>query len=65
VDKVAKYGIATLVAGGALAAAAKLGLLKGLWVFIIAAKKFIIIGFVALVAFLKKLFRRGGNSAGN
>ena len=28
VDKVAKYGIATLVAGGALAAAAKLGFLK-------------------------------------
>ena len=43
VDKVAKYGIATLVAGGALAAAAKFGLLKGLWIFILAAKKFIII----------------------
>ncbi len=64
VDKVAKYGIATLVAGGALAAAAKLGLLKGLWVLILAAKKFIIIGIVALVAFFKKMFKRGGSSPG-
>jgi uncharacterized membrane-anchored protein len=62
VDKVAKYGIATLVAGGALAAAAKLGLLKGLWVFILAAKKFIIIAIVAIAAFFKKLFKRGGGS---
>jgi len=62
VDKVAKYGIATLVAGGALAAAAKLGLLKGLWVFILAAKKFIIIGVIAVVAFFKKLFKREGGS---
>ena len=62
VDKVATYGIATLVAGGALAAAAKLGLLKGLWVFILAAKKFVIIAIVAVVAFFKKLFKRGGSS---
>ncbi|HEU6447967.1 MAG TPA: DUF2167 domain-containing protein [Verrucomicrobiae bacterium] len=60
VDKVAKYGIATLVAGGALAAAAKLGLLKGLWVFVLAAKKFIIIGIAAIAAFFRKLFKRGG-----
>ena len=64
VDKVAKYGIATLVAGGALAAAAKLGLLKGLWVFIIAAKKFIIIAVVAVAAFFKRLFGRRGGSPG-
>ena len=64
VDKVAKYGIAALVAGGALAAAAKLGLLKGLWVFILAAKKFVIIAIVAIVAFFKKLFKRGGGSPG-
>jgi uncharacterized membrane-anchored protein len=62
VDKVAKYGIATLVAGGVLAGAAKLGLLKGLWVFILAAKKFIIIGVIAVVAFFKKLFKRGGGT---
>lgn len=64
VDKVAKYGIATLVAGGALAAAAKLGLLKGLWVALIALKKFVIIGVLAVVAFFKKLFNRSGNSSG-
>jgi uncharacterized membrane-anchored protein len=64
VDKVAKYGIATLVAGGALAAAAKLGLLKGLWVAIIALKKFIIIGVIAVVAFFKKMFKRSGGSPG-
>jgi uncharacterized membrane-anchored protein len=62
VDKVAKYGIATLVAGGVLAGAAKLGLLKGLWVFILAAKKFIIIGVIAVVAFFKKMFKRNGSS---
>lgn len=62
VDKVAKYGIATLVAGGALAAAAKLGLLKGLWVFILAAKKFIIIAVVAVAAFFRRLFKRGGGT---
>jgi uncharacterized membrane-anchored protein len=64
VDKVAKYGLATLVAGGALAAAAKLGLLKGLWIFLLAAKKFIIIGVVAVIAFFKKMFKRDGGSPG-
>jgi uncharacterized membrane-anchored protein len=56
IDKVATYGIAALVAGGI---AAKLGFFKLLWVFILAAKKFIIIGFVAVVAWLKRLFGRG------
>ena len=64
VDKVAEYGIATLVAGGALAAAAKLGLLKGLWVGILALKKFIIIGVVAAGAFLKRMFSGRNNSSG-
>lgn len=63
VDKVATYGLAALVAGGALAAAAKLGFLKILWIGILAAKKFVIIGVVAIVAFFKKLFNRGGNSS--
>ena len=44
-DKVASYGIAALVAGGV---AAKLGLFKGLWVLLLGAKKFVIIGVVAL-----------------
>ena len=42
-----------------------LGFIVAPYLFILAAKKFIIIGFVALVAFLKKLFRRGGSSAGS
>jgi len=52
-DKVAEYGIAALVAGGV---AAKLGFFKLLWVFILAAKKFIIIGIAAMVAGIKKVF---------
>lgn len=60
VDKVATYGIAALVAGGI---AAKLGLFKMLWVFLLAAKKFIIIGFVAVSAWFKRLFSRGKNSS--
>ncbi len=56
VDKVAAYGIAALVAGGV---AAKLGLFKLLWVFILAAKKFIIIGCVAIGAWFKRLVNGG------
>lgn len=58
VDKVAKYGIATLVAGGALALAAKAGFFKVLLVALLAAKKFIIIGVIAVVAFVRKFFKR-------
>jgi uncharacterized membrane-anchored protein len=54
-DKVATYGIAALVAGGV---AAKLGFFKLIWVFILAAKKFIIIAIVAIVAFVKRFFNR-------
>ncbi len=60
IDKVATYGIAALVAGGV---AAKLGLFKLLWVFLIAAKKFVIIGFVAVVAWFKKLFGKRKDAA--
>ena len=62
-DKVAEYGIATLVAGGALAAAAKLGLFKSLWIGLLAAKKFIIIGAIAVFAVVKKFFKRGDSAA--
>jgi uncharacterized membrane-anchored protein len=62
VDKVATYGIAALVAGGVLAVAAKAGFFKLLIVGLLAAKKFVIIGVIALVAFFKKMFKRDGGS---
>lgn len=52
-DKAAAYGIAGLVAG---ATAAKAGFFKVLWVGILAFKKFIFVGLVALGAALKRLF---------
>ena len=52
VDKVATYGIAALVAGGI---AAKAGLFKMAWIFILGAKKFIILGVGAAIAWIKKL----------
>jgi uncharacterized membrane-anchored protein len=52
-DKVATYGIAALVAGGI---AAKAGLLKGLWVAILASKKLIIVAVLALAAYFKRIW---------
>ena len=52
-DKVAAYGLAALIAGGV---AAKMGLFKMLWLAVLAFKKFIIIGAIALGAFFKKHF---------
>jgi len=54
-DKLAEYGLTGLIAGGALAVAAKSGLLGKLW-------KFLLIGLVGLAGFLKKLF--GGKKGG-
>ncbi|HUA66418.1 MAG TPA: DUF2167 domain-containing protein [Alphaproteobacteria bacterium] len=62
VDKVAKYGIAALVAGGVAGVAAKLGLFKLIWVFILACKKFIILGIAAIAAFFKKIFKGRSNT---
>jgi uncharacterized membrane-anchored protein len=50
-DKVAEYGLAGLIVGGAAAAAVKTGLFKGLW-------KVLAVGGVAALAFLRKLFVR-------
>ena len=63
-DKVAEYGLGALIAGGV---AAKVGLFKGLWIAILAAKKFVIIGIIAMVAFLRKMWGRmfGGKSQQN
>jgi uncharacterized membrane-anchored protein len=55
-DKVAEYGLTALVIGGAAAAAAKTGLLKGLWKLILAFWKVIAIGIAALGGLLKRLF---------
>lgn len=54
-DKLAAYGIATLVAGGI---AAKAGLFAKLGMLLLALKKFIIIGVVAVGAAVRKLFQR-------
>jgi uncharacterized membrane-anchored protein len=56
-DKVAAYGLAALVAGGVLA---KLGGFKLLIAGLIAAKKFILIAFAAVVGFFRKRFGRKG-----
>jgi uncharacterized membrane-anchored protein len=64
-DKVAEYGLTGLVLGGAglgLAKVAKLGLLakfgKGLIALLIAGKKAIVAGLIALGALLKKVFAK-------
>jgi uncharacterized membrane-anchored protein len=50
-DKLAKYGLAALIAGGATAVAAKTGLLRYLW-------KIIVVAGVAVAGFFKKIFGR-------
>lgn len=52
-DKVAKYGLAALIAGGGAAVAAKTGVFKWLW-------KILVVGALAVVAFFRKIFGRGG-----
>ena len=49
-DKMAEYGLAALIAGGGAAIAAKTGLLKGLW-------KFLVAGGIAVAAWLAKIFK--------
>jgi uncharacterized membrane-anchored protein len=58
-DKIAKYGLSALVVGGAVGIAAKTGLLAKLGVFFGKALKLIIVGFLGLIAAIKKfLFGR-------
>jgi uncharacterized membrane-anchored protein len=57
-DKVAKYGLAALVVGGAAVGAAKLGLLGGLIVLFKKAWKLVIIAIAAVAAGLKKVFAK-------
>ncbi len=56
-DKVAKYGLAALVVGGAAVGAAKFGLFGALLVLLKKAWKLIIIAFAAVASFFRKLFR--------
>jgi uncharacterized membrane-anchored protein len=50
-DKAAAYGVGGLILGGA---AAKAGLFKGIWLALLASKKLVFAGLVALGAVLKK-----------
>lgn len=54
-DKLAPYGLAALVAGGI---AAKAGLFAKIGVALLAFKKFIVLGLVAIAGFIGKLFKR-------
>jgi uncharacterized membrane-anchored protein len=57
-DKVAKYGLAALVVGGAAVGAAKMGLLGGVLVFLKKGWKLLVVALAAVGAFLRKLFLR-------
>ncbi len=54
-DKLAKYGLAALVAGGL---ASKAGLFAKLGLLLLAAKKFIVVGLLVVASFFRKLFNR-------
>jgi uncharacterized membrane-anchored protein len=62
-DKVAKYGLAALVTGGAVAVAAKTGLLAGLILFLKKGWKIVVVAVVGLLAGIKKLFAGRGSTA--
>ena len=57
-DKIAKYGLAALVLGGAAVGAAKLGLLGPVILLFKKAWKLVVVAFVAVVGFFKKMFAR-------
>ncbi len=57
-DKIAKYGLAALVVGGAAVGAAKLGLLGPVILLFKKAWKLVIVAIAAVAAFFKKIFAR-------
>ncbi len=57
-DKVAKYGLAALVLGGAAVGAAKLGLFTWLILFLKKGWKLVIVAFAAVASFFKKLWSK-------
>jgi uncharacterized membrane-anchored protein len=65
-DKVAKYGLAALILGGAAVGAAKLGLLGSLLLFFKKAWKLVIVAIAALAASIKKIFDKiSGRKSGS
>ena len=54
-DKIAKYGLAALVTGAGVAVAAKTGLLTALFLFLKKGWKLVVVGVVAVGAFIKRL----------
>ncbi|WP_397448989.1 DUF2167 domain-containing protein [Pseudomonas sp. NA-150] len=54
-DKLAKFGLAALVAGGI---ASKVGLFAKLGILLLAAKKFLVVGLLVVAGFFRKLFNR-------
>ena len=63
-DKLAKYGLAALIAGGAAAVAVKTGLFASIVLFFKKAWKLIVVGLVAVGAWLKRLIGGGGRRNG-
>jgi uncharacterized membrane-anchored protein len=59
-DRMAEYGLAALVAAGV---GAKLGLFAKFGALLLAFKKFIVLGFIAVGAFIKKLFGKKDETA--
>lgn len=59
-DRLAEYGLGALIAGGV---AAKMGLFAKLGALLLAFKKFIIIGFVAIGGFVARLFGKKKDAA--
>lgn len=57
-DKVAEYGLAAMVVGGAAAVAAKKGVLPAIGAFLAATWKFLLAGAAAAVAGLKSMFKK-------
>lgn len=64
-DKVAQYGLAALVVGGAAVGAAKLGLFAALFAFLKKGWKLVVIGVAALGSAIKKLFTFGSRRDNN
>lgn len=58
-DRVAEYGLAALITGGAAAVAAKKGWLAAIGVFLVKMWKLLLVGVLAVGAGVRKFFKRG------